>query len=230
MGSSPNNFSKRCGIMLLGNLLIGICVASYRLGGFGVDAFSSMILGISGFTNISFGTWQLIVNAVILIFTYFTVPSNIGLGTLVNMVGIGYLADFFCWLVLHPLHIEMSPPLRILAFLLGTLFASLGVALYMAADMGVSPYDGVAMILEKLTNKRISFRLGRVMSDVTVIMAGIIFCVMSEKSIWTIIGFGTLCNALFNGPLIQFFRFHVVEPLMKHNRKKKRSLCPKVMM
>lgn len=37
------------GKMLLGILLIGMCVAAYRISLFGVDAFSCMNLGISGF-------------------------------------------------------------------------------------------------------------------------------------------------------------------------------------
>lgn len=47
----------RAAIMLLGILLIGICVTCYRLSEFGVDPFSGMNLGISGFIGWSFGNW-----------------------------------------------------------------------------------------------------------------------------------------------------------------------------
>ena len=76
----------RIGMMLAGILLIGMCVASYRMSGFGVDPFSCMNLGISGFLGMSFGTWQLIVNAVLLVIVWFTVRTCIGVGTIVNMV------------------------------------------------------------------------------------------------------------------------------------------------
>ena len=46
-------------MMLTGILFISICVGCYRLSNFGVDAFSCMNLGISGFLHMSFGTWQL---------------------------------------------------------------------------------------------------------------------------------------------------------------------------
>ena len=46
--------------MLTGILFISICVGCYRLSAFGVDAFTCMNLGISGFLGMSFGTWQLI--------------------------------------------------------------------------------------------------------------------------------------------------------------------------
>ena len=57
-------FCKRTLMMLAGILLISLCVGCYRLSNFGVDAFSCMNLGISGFLHMSFGTWQLIMNAV----------------------------------------------------------------------------------------------------------------------------------------------------------------------
>ena len=101
----------RIAMMLIGILLIGMCVASYRMSGFGVDPFSCMNLGISGFLGMSFGNWQLIVNVVLLIIVWFTVRHCIGLGTIVNMVFVGYTADFLCWLFLDQfgLHVTIVP-------------------------------------------------------------------------------------------------------------------------
>lgn len=45
-------------MMLLGNLLLGIAVAILRMSRFGTDPFTCMNLGVSGFLNISFGTYQ----------------------------------------------------------------------------------------------------------------------------------------------------------------------------
>ena len=58
---------KRFWMMLLGIALISVAVGCYRLSEFGVDAFTCMNLGISGFLGMSFGNWQLFVNIVILI-------------------------------------------------------------------------------------------------------------------------------------------------------------------
>lgn len=197
---------KRILLMLTGIILIGMCVATYRMSGFGVDAFSCMNLGISGFLGMSFGTWQLFMNAALLVVVWFTVRHYIGLGTIVNMVGVGYTADFLCWLFLNQLGLNVTLPLRILLLLLGTLFASLGCACYMIADMGLSPYDSVAFIITKYAHERISFRFARVLSDLAVILIGVAFCLMAHNSIWEIVGLGTIVNACCNGPLIQFFR------------------------
>ena len=196
----------RAAFMLLGILLIGICVTCYRLSEFGVDPFSGMNLGISGFIGWSFGNWQLVANILILVVVFFTVRHLIGPGTVINMVGVGYTADFLCWVVLDVLKVEMTLPLRTLALCLGTLFASLGVALYMIADMGLAPYDSVALIIEKLTKGKVPFQFARVASDITVIVIGVAFCLAAGNNVWLIVGIGTIANALLNGPLIQFFR------------------------
>ena len=197
---------KKFMLMLTGILLIGMCVASYRMSGFGVDAFSCMNLGVSGFLRMSFGTWQLLINAVLLLVVWFTIRHCIGPGTVVNMVCVGYTADFLCWLFLNRIGLQVTMPLRILFLILGTLFASLGCACYMIADMGISPYDSVAFIITKMTKDKVSFRFARVLSDVTAVVVGVGFCLAAHNPVWEIVGVGTIVNAFFNGPLIQFFR------------------------
>ena len=219
MKKSDEMFVRRIIMMLAGILFISLSVGLYRLSGFGVDAFTCMNLGISGYLNMQFGTWQLIMNAVILVILFFQGREYIGAGTIVNMVFVGYGADFFCWMVQDLAHMEMSFSLRIGALVLGCLFASLGVAFYMVAEMGMSPYDSVAVLLEKLTHGKIPFQYARVCSGITVVIVGIIFCLAAGNSLWTIIGLGTICNACFNGPVIQFFRTHVSEPLLKYPKK-----------
>lgn len=209
---------KKFMLMLTGILLIGMCVASYRMSGFGVDAFSCMNLGVSGFLRMSFGTWQLLINAVLLLVVWFTIRHCIGPGTVVNMVCVGYTADFLCWLFLNRIGLQVTMPLRILFLILGTLFASLGCACYMIADMGISPYDSVAFIITKYAHGKISFRFARVMSDVVVIVIGVGFCVMAHNSIWEIVGLGTIVNACLNGPLIQFFRERIETLLEKRKQ------------
>jgi uncharacterized membrane protein YczE len=215
METNKKPFMKRCVMMITGILFIGICVGAFRLSAFGVDAFTCMNLGISGFIHMSFGNWQLIMNGAILVLVFFTIRHCIGAGTIVNMVGVGYMADFICWLFHEALKVEMVLPLRIVALVIGCLFAGLGVSFYMVAEMGIAPYDSVALIIEKWTQGKIPFQYARVVSDVTVVIIGVVFCLLSGGELRLIIGIGTICNALFNGPLIQFCKVHVALPIME---------------
>ena len=205
----------RWGMMIAGILFIGVCVGAYRLSQFGADAFTCMNLGISGFLGMSFGTWQLIMNLAILAVVLWKARSCIGPGTVANMVGVGYLADFTCWIVLDVLRVEMTLPLRVGALVVGSALVGLGVALYMAAEMGISPYDSVGLIIVDMTGGRIPFRWARVLSDVTAVSVGVIFCLLSGGNMGMILGVGTICSALLNGPLIQFFKTRVAEPMMR---------------
>lgn len=223
MKHSQRHLLVRSCMMLIGILFIAVCVGSYRLSGFGVDAFTCMNLGISGAIEMSFGTWQLIMNAAILILVFFTVRHCIGAGTIVNMVFVGYGADFICWIADDVLKIQMTLPLRIGALAVGCIFAGLGVAFYMAAEMGIAPYDSVALILQKATRNRVPFQYARVISDVTCVIIGVVFCLSAGDNLWMIVGIGTLCNAFLNGPLIQFFKTHVSEPILKKYTSDKNS-------
>ena len=204
---TPARVRRTC----FGVLLIGVAVACYRLSLFGVDAFTCMNLGVSGFLGVGFGTWQLIVNLVILIIVFFLGRENIGLGTVVNMVFVGYIADLVCWLAQSVAGLQIGLGGRIAFLAVGALLAALGCALYMAAELGVSPYDSVAILLEKQTKGRLPFRAARVISDVTCVVIGVAFCLLGNNELREIVGLGTILNALFNGPLIQFFK-----GLLKH--------------
>lgn len=197
---------RRIAYLLIGNFFIGTCVASYRMSVFGVDAYSSMNLGISGFLGMSFGNWQLIMNVCILIVIFLNIRRFIGLGTIINMVFVGYIADFLCWLVLDVMKVNAGLMLRIIFLCVGMALCSLGCALYMEADLGLSPYDSVPFLIMKFTKDKVSFRAARVSADVTVMLVGVAFCLAAHNNVWEIVGIGTVVNAFCNGPLIQFFR------------------------
>ncbi len=192
--------------MLSGILLIGVGVALFRLAGFGADPFTGMNLGISMFLNWSFGNWQLIANGLILAIVFFKAPECIGPGTIVNMVGVGYTADLICWLLSQTLPISLPIVLRILFLAAGLLFMSFGAALYMEGDLGIAPYDSVAIVMEQSSDHRIPFHIARMISDTAAVAAGAVFCVAGGYPIWSVIGIGTICNAMLNGTAIQFFR------------------------
>ena len=166
---------RRILMMLVGIFFISVCVGCYRLSGFGADAFTCMNLGISGFLDMQFGTWQLIMNGVILVFVFVTLRECIGAGTIVNMVCVGYGADLLCWLFLDVLQISMTMPLKVGALLAGSVFAGLGVAFYMTAELGIAPYDSLAVILGKMLQGKVPFQYMRTCTDVTAIIIGVLF-------------------------------------------------------
>lgn len=209
-------------MMLFGILLIGLSVSFFRLSAFGVDPFTCMNLGVSGFVHLSFGTWQLIVNIALLLLVFFTMRSSIGLGTIVNMVCVGYIADFVCWLISSMGDGDFSLPIKVLLLVAGTALLCAGIAIYMTAEMGIAPYDTVAKILEQATHHKLAFRWGRILTDVTCVTIGIVFCLLSGGNFWLLVGLGTIVAAFLTGPLVQFFTVHLAEPML-HGRAAKQG-------
>jgi len=153
--------------------------------------------------GLSFGTWQLIVNAVMLAVVFAFKRSLIGFGTVFNMVLVGYYADFFDWLwgKCIPAKAFTAPVSRWAIFLVALLCFIISAAVYINADMGVAPYDGLPIILtEKVTAHfpKVPPMLVRIAWDGAAIGVG------------TILGgtpiIGIILMALFLGPAISLVR------------------------
>ncbi len=220
---NKKNMPKRIIIMILGNLLIALGITAYRTGILGVDPFSCMNLGISLFIHRDFGTCQLIMNIMLFIIVFILMRGMIGAGTIVNMAGIGYCVDFFTWLSANVFHISASLPVKFICLISGTLLVGLGCAFYMETNMGTSPYDSLGFIIEKVTKSKIRFSAARIITDLTCVIIGTVFCLMSKNSFALVLGIGTIVNAACTGPLISFFRKHIAKPMLTRQADKTAS-------
>ncbi|MDR3138223.1 MAG: hypothetical protein LBT95_00955 [Treponema sp.] len=176
---------------------MGFGIALMRLAAFGTDPYSCMNIGIGVKTALGFGTWQLILNGLLMVLVFFTDRRKIGFGTLFNMLGVGYLADFF--LRFFRLIPGLSLwPVRILALPAGIIPLCFGASLYMEAALGLSPYDAVGVIISEKLGKPGWFRWIRIITDLCCVFIGFIS--------GSAVGIGTVICAFFTGPLMVFFR------------------------
>lgn len=175
----------------IGIVCIALGTSVCRVGNVGVDPFTAMNLGLSGIIGLDFGTFQLLVNLAILIAVFFLDKYQIGLGTLINMVAVGYLIEFFTWLFgFLPSFDGIASAVVHLA--VGTLLFTLGVSLYLKTRMGVAPIDAIAPIAVERT--RFSYTACRMTQDITVTIVAIL--------VGGPIGVFTVVAAFFTGPLI----------------------------
>jgi uncharacterized membrane protein YczE len=190
--------ARRIAFMLLGNVIVGLGNGVMRKASFGTDPFTLMNLGLCAALGIDFGTFQLLLNILLLAVVFLFGRRHIGLGTVVNMIFIGYLSDFS----LYGLNALLGPALsfgaRIALMIPAVAVICLGASLYMEADLGISPYDAMAFLLIRLLKGRLSFRMSRILTD--------IFCVAVGVVLGSVAGVGTLLFAFFTGPLVVFFR------------------------
>ncbi len=199
--------------VVIGIFMVGIAVGFFKIVEMGADPFTAMNTGISSMIGMQFGTLQLIVNAVILVLVFIFKRQFIGFGTIFNMVFVGYTADFVMWLMAKWQITFHTLPIRIMILVIAVLLICIGDALYISADMGMSPYDAAGYIVETLTKGKIQFRIARIILDI--ICVAVAFLTGIQEGIqWKIIGIGTVILAFCTGPLIQFFRIHWSDKLL----------------
>lgn len=212
--------TKRILMSVLGVIIGGISVGFFKLAAFGVDPFQSFMSGMEQLIPIDFGTLYVIVNACLLLFALVFDKHYINIATMVNLFLLGYVVDFShnTLLTIFP---EASMIVRIVCFIFGFVVLCFASSLYMTADLGVSTYDAIALIL---TNK---WKLGkfkyiRIATDIVCVILGAVLFILGKgefKDIPTFIGVGTILTAFFMGPLIDFFNRKIAIPMLEKNKK-----------
>ena len=212
--------TKRILMSVLGVIVGGISVGFFKLAAFGVDPFQSFLSGMEKLIPIDFGTLYVIVNACLLLFALVFDKHYINIATMVNLFLLGYVVDFShnTLLTIFP---EASIVVRIVCFVFGFVVLCFASSLYMTADLGVSTYDAIALIL---TNK---WKLGkfkyiRIATDLVCVILGAVLFILGKgefKDIPTFIGVGTILTAFFMGPLIDFFNHKIAIPMLNKKNK-----------
>ena len=187
---------RRLAVLTVSLIVIGVCVAVFKTVGFGTDPCSTFTLGVSARTGISFGTCQLAFNLLMFLPVIRFDLSRIGIGTVANMVGIGYMADFTMWLM--PPHIPpegLSMAARIALFTVSMVAFLIAAAFYMVVDLGVAPYDAIPQLIAARTN-RLSARAIRMLWDISILSLGFL--------LGSTVGLTTLITGFCLGPAIAF--------------------------
>ena len=139
---------RRIMMSLAGVLICAVSVGVFKIAALGVDPFQSLMSGLDAFIPIPFGTLYVIVNALLLIFSLLTDRHNIGIATFINLFLLGYITQF-SYEMLQILLPDPSLAMRVGCLLVGIVVLCFGSSLYMAAALGVSTYDAVAIVLSE---------------------------------------------------------------------------------
>ena len=198
----------------LGVIICGISVGLFRTAALGVDPFQSLMSGLNNVIPIGFGTLYVIVNAALLLFALIFDRRKIGLATLINLTLLGYVTEYSekLFLLVFP---ERTLPLRVVLLVVAIIVMCFGSALYFNADLGVSTYDAISLVISE-KQKKISFQGCRIISDFVCVLLGVLLCKLAGldwREVGAVVGFGTIITAFFMGPLISFFSGHL--PLKK---------------
>lgn len=181
---------------LIGITLISFGAALSQTMNMGLDPFTAINTGASELLGFTLGNYQLFVNAAILAIILFFDRKIIGWGTIFNLVLVGYMIEFFISMLesfIDPTQFAFI--VQLLITVVAILIFTFGVALYMDADLGVSPYDAIAPVITDRVSA--SYKTVRMIQDIVVVITA-----------WILggpVGVSTFITGFLAGPLIDFF-------------------------
>ena len=182
--------SRRLTQLYIGLLLYGLSAALQVRSGLGLDPWDVFHQGLSEHLGLAIGTVSIIVGAAVLL-GWVPLRQRPGLGTLSNVVLIGVSMNAsLMWLP----HVHLVG-WRITDMLAGVLLCGVATGMYIGANLGPGPRDGLMTGLARRTGR--SIRLTRTALEVTVLATG-----------WLLggtVGVGTVVFAVTIGPLAQAF-------------------------
>lgn len=207
---------RRILMSLSGVIICAVSVGVFKIAALGVDPFQSLMSGLDRLIPLQFGTLYTLVNLVLLIFSLVVDRHNIGIATFINLFLLGYITQY-TYEFLQGIFVSPSIITRFLCLAVGIVVICFGSALYMTADLGVSTYDAVAIVLAYKW-KLGKFQFCRVGTDLVCVIAGSLIFLLGGgalREIPTIVGIGTIITAFFMGPLIELFNEKIARPLLK---------------
>ena len=206
-----HNMVKRVIMTVLSIIVMGFGISLFSVSGFGVDPFTSMNMNVSSTLGIGYGTYQLIVNAIIIVFVVIVAHRGlIGVGTMINMVGVGYSCELFTGIINSILKsASENIAVRIALLAAGIIVLCFSCSLFFVSNIGVGPYDSLGFLISQ--NIKVPYKWVRVLTDITVILIGLVVSggmkhlLAGEFSQIHNIGIGTIITAFMMGPLVNFF-------------------------
>ena len=198
---------RRILMTVVGVLVTGFSVGMFEFSNFGVDPFQVIAHGIWLNTEWGFGNLYTVINIIMLIMVLIFDRKKIGLGTLINIFLLGYVAEFSgnLWKTLIP---TPSFWVRTAFLLTAVIITCLGASLYFTGDLGVSTYDAVALYISQHQNK-VPFAYCRIATDLFCVVVGFL---LGADFLSGYTGIGTIITAFFMGPLISFFNKRISIP------------------
>lgn len=191
-------------LSIVGVFTIALGAAILNVGNVGVDAFTASNISIGKLLGLSLGTYQILINCILLVLVLIFGKKYIGIGTFISMVAIGFFIDTFSKIMSGLMHFHLNIFLQIIFLISGTLVFTFGIACYITANIGIAPYDAVTLVIQDRT--KIKYKYIRISQDLIFMFSSLVL--MGP------VGVGTIVNAFFNGPLIEFWNNKATTPLL----------------
>jgi uncharacterized membrane protein YczE len=180
---------RRLTQLAVGLVLYGVSMGLMIRGSLGLDPWDVFHSGVTSHLPLSFGAVVTLVGFVVLL-AWIPLRQAPGLGTIANVLVIGAATDATLAIAPHPNGLVVRVLLTIVG---GVLLNGVAGAMYIGAQLGPGPRDGLMTGISRRTG--LSIRLVRTVQEITVVVVGF--------ALGGSVGMGTVVYALSIGPLVQ---------------------------
>jgi len=179
-------------LLCIGLVIFGLGEAFMIAAGIGVSPWTVLAQGVSLYAGLSIGTSTFLISIAVLVF-WIPLRQLPGIGTILNAIIIASVID-----ISLP-HIPVSTYFlgQFILAVLGVVCVGLGSAIYLVANLGPGPRDGLMTGLQRVTGRPIMW----VRSSIEIIV------VLLGWSLGGVVGVGTLLFAFGVGPIISIWLF-----------------------
>ena len=136
--------------LMSGLAIFGFGLATMVHARIGIAPWDVFAQGLSKLTHLSFGTCTVLTSILVLI-AWIPLKLKYGLGTVMNALFIGVFADLTAPLVPQ----ATSYPMQLVMFVLGMATAAFATGMYISANFGAGPRDGLMVGTSKILHKPI---------------------------------------------------------------------------
>jgi len=188
----PLNFSPSPVTVLIlccGLTLFGLGESLIITAGAGMSPWTVLAEGLSISTNLSIGSLTFLISLAVLLL-WIPIKQMPGVGTILNVIIIAAVIEWSLPFLPHPEQYGF----KILQAFIGTLMVGFASGIYLIANLGPGPRDGLMTGCQRLTNLPIAWI--RIFIEITVISIG--------WALGGIIGIATVIFAFGVGPAVSF--------------------------
>lgn len=183
------NLRRRFVQLLIGLVLFGLGIAMMLQSELGLPPWDVLHQGLTEEFGITVGIWSIIISVGILLL-WLPLREKYGIGTVLNAIIIGVVIDIGALVIPQPESVWWD----VVLMLGGILLIGLASGMYIGANLGPGPRDG---LMTAIARRGPSIRLTRWGLEIVVLITGIL--------LGGTFGVGTIAFAAFIGPIVQFF-------------------------
>jgi uncharacterized membrane protein YczE len=183
--------ARRIPKLLVGLVVFGLGIAVQAAAGLGLGPWEALHQGISRQTGIALGTVSILLGIPILL-AWWPLGERPGIGTVLNIVLIGLATNVGLAVLPTPGSDQLW--LQLLMMTVGIVMVGVASGLYLAADLGAGPRDGLMTGL----HHRFGWSISRARTGLELIVLAVGFLLGGT------VGLGTVAFALGIGPIVQW--------------------------